>query len=348
MKRNMNKSLKELSWQCSEEEYRNHPFISYSKISKFIKEGAKSLIDTTTLDTEPLRFGSLVDILLTEPDRLYDKFYITDAKIPSDTIASIVKGLYNIIENKTKSLISISKEDILSMAEQEGYGRTWKPDTVYNKIIEEGKEYYNTLLNSDNKIIMSTSDLLLAQECVDVLKTHAHTYDLVSQDPFSTNVEHLYQLKFVNEEYGIRCMFDKIIVDHNNKKITPIDIKTTGKSEDLFENSFEEWNYFIQASMYYYILSESCKKDEYFKDFQILPFTFICINRYNKCPVCWKFDWCDDAWKEITFNDGKVFKHWKTYLADIKWHIQNEIYYCSKETYTLKGKRTLCNYKIRS
>ena len=40
---NVNKSLKDLSWQVSEEEYRADPALSYSTLAKYEREGFNNL-----------------------------------------------------------------------------------------------------------------------------------------------------------------------------------------------------------------------------------------------------------------------------------------------------------------
>ena len=55
-------------------------------------------------------------------------------------------------------------------------------------------------------------------------------------------------------------------------------IKTTSFYEDEFpQASFLKWGYYIQAQCILLFLDTICKKDEYFKDFTILPFEFIVI-----------------------------------------------------------------------
>ena len=79
-------------------------------------------------------------------------------------------------------------------------------------------------------------------------------------------------------------------VDHINKTIQPIDLKTSFKKEWDFYKSFIEWNYQIQNRLYYRILLDNIKRDEYFKDFKILPYKYIVVNRYSLTPLVWDCD----------------------------------------------------------
>ena len=68
------KSLYDLSWQVSEEEYRADPAYSYSTIARFNREGFDNLDKLyDKLETPSLLFGSMVDTLLTDGQEEFDK-----------------------------------------------------------------------------------------------------------------------------------------------------------------------------------------------------------------------------------------------------------------------------------
>ena len=48
-----------------------------------------------------------------------------------------------------------------------------------------------------------------------------------------------------------------IVVDHNNKTIQPIDLKTSGHPEWDFYHSFILWHYDIQARLYWRIIKDN-------------------------------------------------------------------------------------------
>ncbi len=123
--------------------------------------------------------------------------------------------------------------------------------------------------------------------------------------------EGLNQLKFSLDYNGtlIRCMFDRIIVDHYNKTVQPIDLKTTGKAEEKFEDSVLHWNYYIQANMYTYILAHILSSDEYYKDFTILPFKFIVINKFTRTPIIWKYPLQIDGLNITDPNEQMLLEH---------------------------------------
>lgn len=78
-----------------------------------------------------------------------------------------------------------------------------------------------------------------------------------------------------------------ILVDYKNKVITPCDLKTTGHPEWEFYESFIKWSYSIQARLYWRLIRNALDSDEYFKDFKLLDYKFIVVNRKTLTPLVW-------------------------------------------------------------
>lgn len=343
------KSIKDLAWNVSEDEYRADSAISYSALSQFDREGVSCIPHLKDKkDSQALRFGSLTDTIMTEPETLESKFVIADFFRPSDVITKIVTNVWNNCDKTITRLEKISPDLILLYLNEENYQSNWKDATRINKIIEEGQEYFSLLGLSENKTLMSQYDYNAAVECVDTLKVHPFTSKYFYISPLHKHLEGHFQLKFRLQvgKYAIRCMFDRIIVDHKNKTIQPVDLKTTGKSEEEFEHSFHDWRYYLQSSMYSYILRKLCAKDEYFKDFTVLPFIFVCINRYSLKPLAWVDDNSVYDRCERVNNEGKRLKPWYVLLEELVWHIDNSKLDYSYESYKSGGLRKLQNLKL--
>ena len=313
------KSLKEISWEVTEEAYRADSAFSYSTLSEYYRSGAKSLLSKEKKDTDALRFGSLVDCLITEPETLIDRFYVADNAIPSDGVKAVVDSVFFSDGEVIDKIDEISDSDLLLHLDSNSYQSNWKFETRKSKIIKEGSKYFELLKNSKDKTLISVNDYTNALECVDTLKNHRFTKKWFDEDPFDNNVEHLYQLKFKTEYNGIpiRGMMDKTIVNHSEKWIQPIDLKTTGKDEVDFEKSFVQWNYWLQSCMYSEILRKIIYEDEYFKDFEILPFKFIVINRRNLSPCCWTIPSVAETNVWALDNMGES---WSTFLHKANYH----------------------------
>lgn len=346
----MYKSIKSLTWNVSEEEYRNDDAISYSMLASFEREGFKIIPHLKDKkSSEALRFGSLVDTILTEPEELDNKFLVSDISKVTEIILNIIKNVYENCDKTTNNLTEINRDLILNSIKEFNYQSNWKDDTRINKVIEEGSSYFSLLGLAGNKTLISQYEYDLAVSCVESIKNSEFTnkYFNDTVDYFG-EIEAFYQLKLKYNKNGlnVRCMFDRVIVNHKTKTIQPIDLKTTGKDEEEFENSFLAWSYWIQSNMYSEILKLIIEEDDYFKDFTILPFLFVVVNKNNKTPLVW----CDVNNLEKGDRIDKynnVHKYWIDLYKDLKWHIDNEEYKYSLESIQNNGVRILNNIKIK-
>ena len=96
-----------------------------------------------------------------------------------------------------------------------------------------------------------------------------------------------------------------IIVDHTTKTIYPIDLKTSSKPEWDFYKSFIEWNYQIQARLYWRIIRANMDKDPYFKDFTLEDYQFVVVNKKTLTPLVWKFEFTTSV-GELTIGEHKL------------------------------------------
>ena len=187
------KELKSISWNISESEYRQDKALSYSILAKYVKEGFKALRDTTQIDTPSLRFGSLIDCLITEPETFTDRFYISEHEVPSSAVANIIEKLYVKYGVHTNNIYSINRADILNVISDADYYPNWKEDTRINKIIIDGENYYTDLCLKEDKTVISEQDFVVAKKCIDELQSNPYTAPYIINSP---EKEHCYQLKF--------------------------------------------------------------------------------------------------------------------------------------------------------
>lgn len=300
------KSLYDISDKISEEEYRSDGAYHYSTISRFDRtgyEGLKTLFDR--VETPSLLLGSGVDEWITgSEDAFYDRFMI--ANVP--TIKPVMFQISNILFNKfgeERVLFSdLSDNELIDAALEVNYQPSWSNEAKLRHIKSEGvKEYYEllALAKFKNKTIMGQDMFIDVTNCVNVLKTSPATGWYFKDDNDNPNLERLYQIKFSGEYDGLRysCMMDEVIVDHLNKIIYPIDLKTSNHKGYDFYKSFIEWGYSHQARLYARLLKERASKDEYFKDFRIEPYRFIVVNAKELKPKVWLFE---DTFKYGTLN----------------------------------------------
>lgn len=304
------KSLKDISWQVSEEEYRADKALSYSTLAKFKRTGFKELnhlFDKT--ESPSLTFGSAVDSIITGGEEEFNNRFIT-AKFPSipDSIIPIIKVLYNEYKDKYSSLYDIPDTCIIDKASLFNYQNNWKPETRAKVIKEKASEYYKLLYIAGDKTILSTDTYIDVCKAVEALRSSPATKWYFEKDNPWDNIERLYQLKFksIFDNIPYRCMMDLCIIDHDKKVIYPIDLKTSHKPEYEFYKSFVEFSYAIQSRLYWRILRDNLNKDQYFKDFKLENYRFIVVNRTTLNPLVWEFNKTTARGTLIYGKDGQI------------------------------------------
>ena len=286
------KSLRDISWQVSEEEYRADPALSYSTLARYEREGFNNLDKLfDRIETPSLTFGSAVDSIITGGQEEFDERFMV-AEFPSmpDSIVKIIKSLYKQYAGTYRSLLNIPDNSIIRETEDQNYQMNWKPETRAKVIREKGTDYYNLLFVAGDRCIIDTQTYQDVVNAVRVLKESSSTKLYFADDnPFEPDIERLCQLKFKGEFDGItyRNMADLIIVNHKEKWVKPVDLKTSSHTEWDFYKSFVDWRYDIQARLYWSIIRQNMDKDEYFKDFKLLDYDFIVVNKRTLTPLVW-------------------------------------------------------------
>lgn len=321
------KSLKDISWQCTEEEYRSDKAYSYSILAKFEREGFNNLSKLfDKVESPSLTFGSVVDCLMTDSQEEFDRrFLVADFPELPDSQKKVVEYLHRMFSKSYPALSDFDNRTIMDISETLQFQLNWKPETRARVIKENGGEYYDLLTLAEGKTVISQSLYSDALACAEVLRTSEATKFFFEQDnPFEKDIERLYQLKFKGEYEGIplRCMMDLAVTDHKNKIIYPCDLKTSFHKEWDFPKSFVEWMYMIQAQLYAEILRQNLAKDDYFKDFSIAPYRFIVVNRYSLTPLVWIFN---QTFSQVgcTLGEHKL-RGWREIVKDLDYYLREQ------------------------
>ena len=286
------KSLYDISWKVDEPTYRADPALSYSTLARYEREGFNNLDKLfDKIETPSLTFGSAVDALITGGQKEFDERFMV-AEFPStpDSITKVVKSLFSQYGDSYRSLITVSDDAIIKETEYQSYQMNWKPETRAKVIKEKGSEYYNLLHIAGDRIILDTNTYRDVCNTVRVLKESESTkFYFADNNPFEPDIERLYQLKFKGVFNGIeyRNMADLLLTDHKKKLVVPLDLKTSSHTEWDFYKSFITWDYQIQARLYWAIIRQNMDKDDYFKDFELLDYRFIVVNRKTLTPLVW-------------------------------------------------------------
>ena len=267
--------------------YRDHSSISQSGL-KLLMAGVGVYNNTEPEDKyysekEHFIIGSGVDTLITMgADVCKEEYYVSLLEDkPTASIMSIVQEVYDLevkvecsyLTNEHFSNESV-KETILLAAENQDYQRKWKDETKYNKIILQGQDYWNDLVDSKGRQILSSQQFELIKTVSDNILNHPHT-ESYFQDDNDVDIYYQLPLHFTYQQVECKALLDMVIVNHRDKTIQPIDIKTMGDYVTNFPISFMRRRYDIQAAFYTQAVIDDNTGWNVFENYKVLPFKFI-------------------------------------------------------------------------
>ena len=296
---NIVKELDQIALPISESEYREMPELSYSTLSTYERtgfDGLSHLFDK--IESPALTLGSIVDTIITGTQKEFDdNYFVTDFPSLGEKETQVANMLYEAYGNEYISMSLIPFQAILDAANTVDFYKNWKEETRVKALTERCSYYYGLKAKAGTRTIVDRKTYDDAIAMVTALKESPATKGYFADNDELSPIRRYYQLKFragLGQDYNMstvfyRCMADLIVVDYESKKIYPIDLKTSGKSEWHFEDSFKQWNYMIQSRLYYRIIEANLANDPYFKDFSLENYRFIVVNKATLTPLVWEF-----------------------------------------------------------
>lgn len=287
------KELSDISWLVDEPTYRADPALSYSTLARYEREGFNKLDHLyDKISTQSLLEGSMVDCLITGSQEEFNElYYVTDFPSIGEKEKWVAQELYKNYHTLYELFSYIPQEAILSILNEVGWQKNWRDDTRVRVISERVAMYYNLMTQAGTKTVVNKDTYDRILRMVYALKTSPATQGYFADNDPMSPVRRYYQLKFKAKFEGVpyRCMADLIIVDYDDKKIIPVDLKTSGHYEWDFQDSFEKWTYMIQAMLYWRCIKANLMNDLYFKDFTLENYRFIVVNKESLTPLVWEF-----------------------------------------------------------
>ena len=311
------KSLRDYSLNIPEQEYHEYPAWSYSMIAKYARNGfsAISTIHDKMKPTPEMEFGSLFDSILTRGKKTLDEYVVVDFSVP-DAEKKVLDAL---LVRFSVPFLEISMNDFLETADSVSYQMKWKSDTRYQKVAAYSN-YYDTLRSG--KKVVSQKDWDDAVEMAKVFRSDPYLKTIFGTKN-TEDVEYIYQPQFVvdyeTEFHGtvkVKCMFDLLVVNHKDKTIQPVDLKTSSMPAYDFPEHFVKMRYDIQGDEYSDVLRIVIDELPEYQNYSILPYLFTDVSRTDMVPVTFVYD--QTAGLSFTKGDKTyTYKRWNDLLDEI-------------------------------
>lgn len=349
----------------TEKEYRALEIDSYSSLKVFNDDRKKYykryiLKENVKEETSPeLTNGLLVDCLQFTPHEYEDRFTLTVSQVPTGQYAKFVTELWKITKANMdpNGTVTKSLEDMMEEAygavkfDKDGNIIDFKRDnfeTVKRKFLGTELElHYSQLRESYGKIVIELSDLEKAQAVVYELKTNQFTKDIMN---LTTNKRYTVynQFPIIGEldgtitksvGYKLKCLVDKLIIDHEMKMIHIYDLKTAWDNERTFKYSYLKYRYYIQMAVYFYLVVEWKKKIKEISDYGVHFPRFIVAESNNyKNPLIYTtgIDNFNQGMRGFIL-DGEYYPGVVKLVRDLMWHKEMGIWTISKDNYEANG-----------
>ncbi len=314
--------------------YQNDESLNYS-LAKKIKEGnIKAIRDGLPFITSTfMDYGSYIDAIITK-DKNVENIYV----YKSVELADHAKKLVNFLIDTNNLECDI--ESRLKIADKLDLWRSTKKLELREKLCNSDK--INIIINREierkkGRYVISDSDLKTATIAINTLNTHDHSKDILHP---SLKIEMMHQvaISFKFNKVNIKVLLDILQVDHKNKTIRPIDLKT-GSDKNFLKN-YNKYSYWMQASLYYLAILSLVKKYKKLKDYKVLPFQFLYISRDRiDTPLIYELNEnkISKYVEGYIDNRGIYNKGIIDYLEDYKFHKETGIYDRTKDEYESNG-----------
>lgn len=309
--------------------------LSYSRLSDFDRNGPQALIRKSDVENKGIKHGSIVNDLLVEKltgEPLFsNRYYIYNDNKPT----AMLGQLCDIILNNYDKLPS--KETILKIVKNNAFwNNIVKEDTLISKFDNiEFWEYLKIQFKIKDKTVITFNEHLSAKNTVNTLLSHEY-----SKDIFYNDFENYHELPFEIEYKGFKFkgILDIFQIDHKNKKVYMIDLKTGSGKSETFLKSFIDYRYYYQGAIYRMAFKYFCDKFN-LVDYTLENFKFLFIGKSENIPIIFEFTekWNHAAIKGFKTKSGYFYTGIDENLEKVYYHWKHNKYDFSKDVYEQNG-----------
>lgn len=320
----------------TEKEYRAHPAVNFSSLVWLDKNPRlyyrNKFNPTSDVDKAYFAVGGGLDVIITGGMEEFKKtYYILKNKRSTGKLGTFIEKYVflmstGIEENiafdqaYTESGYAISKERVLKEIDKDPYCK---------EKLEYLKKGYRILDCDEGKLVMNMAETLMKWE---------RSRKWFEKKP-GVEIKMQFPIIFPAGERECKALLDLLYIDHNNKRISPIDLKTTGEVIEEFRSKFVANRYYLQAAMYtdavhHWVLLEKMLGRDY-SDYIIENFRFLTVEKeIDSVPLVYQ---CNDDDLKCGKYGGTIYDRYrKGYLEllnDLSWHEKNRSWNAPRDVY---------------
>jgi hypothetical protein len=328
--------------------------LSYFRISpKYCKDRMDEVIED--LDTSYFDLGTKVHYFVLEPNKFNDLYIYLDFPVPkSEQQKNFCEEFAKLAEKQSedKAAIEIYKKYYSAdkKSDQKILSEAMKIVTNFRKYISyisKADVYKDTINYTTFKFLEDAKNCMLQHKKARELMTNSlySTSNEISNDDYVEENEARIYWEYPNltvngESIVCRSTLDRLTIDHVNKVVRIVDLKTTS-SLSKFEEKFKEYGYNEQLAFYWmavgYMFSKlypDKKLSEYKKETYIVALQTN-TSASSQYPVECKVFNVEEKW--LTEGLASI----ESTLKKMIWHFENNRWEYSREYYEGDGTEVL-------
>lgn len=227
-------------------------------------------------ESKSLKSGKLIHSFILEPDT----FAVSNVTPVEGMLGTFIQELVNIEQNGT-----VKEEEKFKIAYNKAGFKLSLEAVLKNFSKENSQDFYKFLLNTQNKVCLTEQEFNMINNCKQNLINHKKSNALLFNDFILSKDNEIIIEKGIEFEIDdIKCKAkpDKIIINHKNKTVDLIDLKTTNKNVNKFYNSYSNYGYGRQLAFYKQALLNTRKLEGYTFNFYIIV---VQTNKFNEVAV---------------------------------------------------------------
>lgn len=349
----------------TEQEYRALEIDSYSTLKDFLEDRKKYykkyiLKEPVKEEESPyLVFGNVTDCLMFTPSLFEEKFCLAVSQVPTGQYGKFVEEMVRITFNTLSESgeVTMRLEDIIEEAynkckyDRNGNVVDFKRDgldVVKQKFVgTELEMYYRQRREAFGKTIIEATTLENARRIVGELRSNEVTRHIMSLETDEQIVVHN-QFPIIGKiagvmvggaDYPLKCLIDKLVIDHKEKAIFIYDLKTAWDNEGEFLNNYFKYRYYIQMAVYFYLVVEWKRQQPAIESYTVHYPSFIVADSSNyKNPLIYAttHENFQQGMRGFTIR-GKYYPGVIKAVQDLIWHKETGIWNISKDNHTAGG-----------
>lgn len=290
-----------------------------------------------------LELGKQLHMAILEPNRFEKEFTHLEYETPANPKQK--EFCEKFVQNKKRTTIKEKAYQVYKSVYETGR-KTDK--TIYkdsSALYKKLKSYITYLKQSEKyKVVLPTSTWNLIQEQLSNLKKHKFANTLLFQDDYgvfnngsllvNNELPIYWEFPHTNTKLLCKSLLDRLIIDHNNKVIKLVDLKTSHSLKD-FKEHFFEYNYHRQLAFYWMAVAWMFTNDFPEADFwEYQKETYIVAIQTRNIAECKVYTISNELLNEGLEEITRI-------IPELAWHIENDAWEYSREYYEGSGAEKL-------